>query len=858
MTAPGVLFLAASMALSTSPARSSAIPDTDKRAEQPENQEQGGQHQQIQAQNEQLQTQDPISQAKKLAYAGKYQLHLGLLNDAQSQCEAALTADPANATAKDCLDLAASMKIDEELNMADNLILVGQPSQASAMAANWVHSRATPAQQSRARLILSKARRSIFSRAWTALPEWIQQIVTTLLFIVVAGIMIYAARSFWRLIRTRTSFRRIIWNLLPLRELPGSTDGQKATDGLLDALARLGDELDRDLRAPKLLLLRPTQAADYEPALIRAFLDDTSLPSLVLAPAMKELRLEWSFHEVRLDEAVQNLQLKAAAGIDVGSLVRFLMTIAQWIAPDAPTITGSVEKRKASTDPMTTVKTEAQTGADQGLNATTLNVDTISIHIAARGSGVRSVSITTSSELRAGIDCVQLAAERAAFKFLIRMKHPEITNDEVNGLAALRQGASLFYEFAGTIPDKGKAATTRSSSLRLAAQNLEFFRSSIPVQFELAEDFQSGKITNVALSDPGQSESSPGQATNIAAKPPSIVITDENRQAILLAEGVAHALADGESARHSAISCFHQLRGWPGSAGTLSLRQQATYNEAVVRRGLGYYGQCVLMLTELLGDWIPGVHECMPATVRKEAYKPPIPEPIRFAARSARLAAFAQYNRQDWLTLPLCRADMLIDDAKQLLIDLEKVLENELIPANSSEIARYMHTEALRAVGHVELRRAIRGAASRFYDTETNRPTGLLSDQLNPNNPEDRQCIESLRFAISRMEECEQISPSCGLFCDLAESFLILKNFEGAQAYARHATLQASPSANTALQVCANLATDPDYERAFYLAAESFLLAKNEPLAKKYAERFPGTAKLDEFKALRLILEIRD
>ena len=54
------------------------------------------------------------------------------------ECETALMADPANATAKDCLDLAALMKIDEDLNKADNLILIGKPSDASAISANWI------------------------------------------------------------------------------------------------------------------------------------------------------------------------------------------------------------------------------------------------------------------------------------------------------------------------------------------------------------------------------------------------------------------------------------------------------------------------------------------------------------------------------------------------------------------------------------------------------------------------------------------------------------------------------------------------------------------------------------------------
>ena len=87
-----------------------------------------------------------------------------------------------------------------------------------------------------------------------------------------------------------------------------------------------------------------------------------------------------------------------------------------------------------------------------------------------RGIGVKTVSITTSSEIQDGIDFgVQLTAERAAFKFLLRMKYPGMTNDEINGFAALRQGACLFAEFAGTTHGTGAAAKTRSASLNTKA-----------------------------------------------------------------------------------------------------------------------------------------------------------------------------------------------------------------------------------------------------------------------------------------------------------------------------------------------------------------------------------------------------
>jgi hypothetical protein len=278
---------------------------------------------------------------------------------------------------------------------------------------------------------------------------------------------------------------RITWRLLPLNELSGSTDGDKATDDFLDALSRLGDELSRELSAPTLLLLRPTPPASFMPSLITSFLPSSATPKLTLFPGVQPLREAWSLHTVRLDEAAKDLQLKATAGIDVGSLIRFLIAIGQWISSDSPTISGSVElvvppapATAAGADPSNPPSIAPPVSALVNTPLPEAN-----IHIAARGVGVKTVSITTSSEVREGIDYIQLIAERTAFKFLIRIRYQEMTNDEVNGLAALRQGAILFLQFAGTNAGSGASAIARISSLRCAARNLGFFRTAIPVPY---------------------------------------------------------------------------------------------------------------------------------------------------------------------------------------------------------------------------------------------------------------------------------------------------------------------------------------------------------------------------------------
>jgi hypothetical protein len=197
--------------------------------------------------------------------------------------------------------------------------------------------------------------------------------------------------------------------------------------------------------------------------------------------------------------------------------------------------------------------------------------------------------------------------------------------------------------------------------------------------------------------------------------------------------------------------------------------------------------------------------------------------------RLARLAAFATYNRDDWAALPPERAKLLIDDGEKLISELE-VTRGQKISARDLRLANYMYIEAVRAIGHVELLRVITGEAADLY--QDGRPTGL-KHRIVSNNARD-----SLRRAITWMLTSEQLAPTCNLFCDLAEAYLLRKEFTEAQGYARHATLESNGS----------------NERAYYIASECFFLEGSESskaMAKKYAGKYKETVTLDEFKSLR-------
>lgn len=98
----------------------------------------------------------------------------------------------------------------------------------------------------------------------------------------------------------------------------------------------------------------------------------------------------------------------------------------------------------------------------------------MTVNLTAIGGLVNSASVT-SADPAPGVDALQLSAECAAFKFLLRQRYPGLMTDEIDGFAALRQGIAMFTQYAGTAPGSGDKAQKRVSSLEKAAFNLSFF-----------------------------------------------------------------------------------------------------------------------------------------------------------------------------------------------------------------------------------------------------------------------------------------------------------------------------------------------------------------------------------------------
>ena len=167
-------------------------------------------------------------------------------------------------------------------------------------------------------------------------------------------------------------------------------------------------------------------------------------------------------------------------------------------------------------------------------------------------------------------------------------------------------------------------------------------------------------------------------------------------------------------------------------------------------------------------------------------------------------------------------AEALVNDAEALVNDLEALKPKPLSCVHDCRMARYMHARARRAAGHIELQNAIQNAPDGFYDQD-HRPTSGVS--LNSN------VIQKLEISIGWMRKAEDWSPTTALYCNIAESYLLCGNFVGAQAYARHATLQARRRpANSDSAATASPIPTPNAPSIWHRKAGSSLATRPRPL----------------------------
>jgi hypothetical protein len=120
-------------------------------------------------------SQEARDQAQAMATIGHNELHLARLSDAEANCDSALKLDPANETAKDCLNWVALMLIDQDLNNADTKLLSGERPSAIALASKWARAGTGTERRERAWAILNKARsETLHDRHISIVPAWLR------------------------------------------------------------------------------------------------------------------------------------------------------------------------------------------------------------------------------------------------------------------------------------------------------------------------------------------------------------------------------------------------------------------------------------------------------------------------------------------------------------------------------------------------------------------------------------------------------------------------------------------------------------------------------------------------------------
>ena len=122
----------------------------------------------------------------------------------------------------------------------------------------------------------------------TLVPDWLRQVLVAIVILTALMLILLGARRLWREWKLGEWYGSSTkWRMLPLKEITAADAVTGIpTDTTLDALSRLGLELEHELWQPKLLLLRPTPPANHEPAIIDALLSD-SLCDVLLAPQPK-------------------------------------------------------------------------------------------------------------------------------------------------------------------------------------------------------------------------------------------------------------------------------------------------------------------------------------------------------------------------------------------------------------------------------------------------------------------------------------------------------------------------------------------------------------------------------------------
>lgn len=277
---------------------------------------------------------------------------------------------------------------------------------------------------------------------------WIVQVLAALVIVGGLWIGLHWARNAWRWVDCQflQRWRQRSWKFAGV----SGEDTHGARDPILDALGRVPNEIRKSVWTPTRLLLYPA-ASGWE------VWENFGVGSAPPAKPVHEdvFQVRWDVGgDKALAEAFQNLQFNVGT-VGVNAVVKFWTSLVEWWRTGEPAFSATCQ--------------EIDTADGAGKQ--------VVIRLNASGPG-GTVSVLASTPRGESVDAVSLAAERAAYKLLFRMKKNQDTAAQIDGHAAYRQGVAAVSCCVRSVVDAQTDKDRRNAAVVKAIQNLEFARQT--------------------------------------------------------------------------------------------------------------------------------------------------------------------------------------------------------------------------------------------------------------------------------------------------------------------------------------------------------------------------------------------
>jgi hypothetical protein len=387
---------------------------------------------------------------------------LKVTDKAQQNCEGALTDNPSDLAAFNCYQNAQFDKQAADDAKALSTIHIAEAQIADGKRDTAIATLTTLLNQSLSYSVRQQAQRKLGDATTPSAvvrdalkSSWIIQLLTALMMLTVAWVGLHLLRWIWRRILSLEAgvFRffgvrcfRIQWAFNGVQD---ENNKLGASDAVLDALRRVPSEVKIPIWTPDRLVLGGSAQA------LEVWQDFGSSPHN--KPMHEEAFRPLALNQGRaadnaLADAFQSLQFNVG-GVGVNVAARFWRSVMDWWRDGQPGFSGFAQE-VATTD-----GTAKQ----------------VVIRLTCSGGPYGTVTVYASTKRDDSMDVVAMTASRAAYKLLYRMSSNAETVEQIDGHAALRQGAKMLACCIRNVADS-QPDPVRTADLTKAVFNLEFAR----------------------------------------------------------------------------------------------------------------------------------------------------------------------------------------------------------------------------------------------------------------------------------------------------------------------------------------------------------------------------------------------